>query len=289
MKYSVTTVCLPALDMAQQAALLQKLGFDGVELRVRRVSDEVRAKAEPSSWGYHVNDVTPENFAEKAPAIRQILSDHGLSLAGLATNMTCLDLEQFKHALAGAVAAGAPFIRLAAAAGYTGKDGENYWSIYGETVAGYARCLELAKGSGVKLVLEMHGGTIHPSASLAYRILSQFSSSAVGVIYDPQNMVKDGFETPALALSLLGDYLAHCHFGAHRPFPGDKDAKGTAQWKWEACSMAEGLFNFPLIIKLLQKQQYSHFITIEDFRANIAPELKLAEGIQYLRSLEGQA
>ena len=53
--------------------------------------------------------------------------------------------------------------------------------------------------------------------------------------------------------------------------------------------MAEGLFNFPLIIKLLQKQQYSHFITIEDFRANIAPELKLAEGIQYLRSLEGQA
>ncbi|MGI5922364.1 MAG: sugar phosphate isomerase/epimerase family protein [Lentisphaeria bacterium] len=288
MKYSVTTVCLPALDMTQQAALLQKLGFDGVELRVRRVSDELRAKAEPSNWGYHVNDVTPENFAEKAPEIRRILSDHGLALAGLATNMTCLDLEQFKHALEGAVVAGAPFIRLAAAAGYTGKDNENYWSIYGETVAGYARCVELAKGSGVKLLLEMHGGTIHPSASLAYRVLSQFSPSSVGVIYDPQNMVKDGFETPALALSLLGDYLAHCHFGAHRPLPGDKDAKGTVQWKWEACSMAEGLFNFPLIIKLLQKQRYSRFITIEDFRA-IAPEQKLAEGIQYLRALEEQA
>lgn len=288
MKYSVTTVCLPALDMTQQAALLQKLGFDGVELRVRRVSDELRAKAEPSNWGYHVNDVTPENFAEKAPEIRRILSDHGLALAGLATNMTCLDLEQFKHALDGAVVAGAPFIRLAAAAGYTGKDNENYWSIYGETVAGYARCVELAKGSGVKLLLEMHGGTIHPSASLAYRVLSQFSPSSVGVIYDPQNMVKDGFETPALALSLLGDYLAHCHFGAHRPISGDKDAKGAVQWKWEACSMAEGLFNFPLIIKLLQKQRYSHFISIEDFRA-IAPELKLAEGIQYLRSLEEHA
>jgi sugar phosphate isomerase/epimerase len=43
-----------------------------------------------------------------------------------------------------------------------------------------------------------------------------------------------------------------------------------------------------LIIKLLQKQRYSRFITIEDFRA-IAPEQKLAEGIQYLRALEEQA
>lgn len=289
MKYSVTTVCLPALDMAQQAQLLQKLGFDGVELRVRRVSDEHRAKAEPSSWGYHVNDVTPENFEQKAPSIRQILSDHGLSLAGLATNMSCLDLEQFKPALAGAVAAGAPFIRLGAAAGFTGKEHENYWSIYGETVAGYARCLELSKGSGVKLLMEMHGGTIHPSASLAYRVLSQFSPADVGVIYDPQNMVKDGYETPALALQLLGDYLAHCHFGAHRPVAGEKDASGTVPWKWEACSMAEGFFDFPLIIKLLQKHRYGNFITIEDFRANPAPELKLAEGIQYLRSLEEQA
>lgn len=289
MKYSVTTVCLPAMDMAQQASFLKGLGFDGVELRVRRVSDEVRTKAEPSCWGYHVNDVTPENFAERAPEIRRILADHGLGLAGLATNMSCLDLEQFKHALEGAVIAGAPFIRLGAAAGYNGKDGENYWSIYGDTVAGYARCLELARGTGVKLLMEMHGGTIHPSASLAYRVLSQFSPAAVGVIYDPQNMVKDGYETPALALALLGDYLAHCHFGAHRPLPGEKDAKGTVQWKWEACNMSDGLFNFPLMIKLLQKHRYGHYITIEDFRGNVAPELKLADGINYLRSLEEQA
>jgi hypothetical protein len=32
----------------------------------------------------------------------------------------------------------------------------------------------------------MHGGTIHPSASLAYRIVSNFAPEDIGVIYDPQ-------------------------------------------------------------------------------------------------------
>lgn len=288
MKYSVTTVSLPAMSMAEQAAFLSGLGYDGIELRVRHVTDEVRAKAEPSSWGYHVNDVTPTNFKEKAASIRQILDDHGLALAGLATNMSCLDLEQFKEALEGAVAAGAPFIRLGAAAGYRGLDTDDYHAIYGETVAGYARCLELSRGTGVKLILEMHGNTIHPSASLAHRVVSHFSPSEVGVIYDPQNMVRDGYETPAIALQLLGDYLAHCHFGAHRPVPGERDETGTLQWKWEGCPMSEGLFNFPLIFKLLKKHQYSHFISVEDFRS-LAPEAKFSEAIAYFRKLDPKA
>ena len=42
MKYSVTTVCLPELTMKEQTELLARLGYDGVELRVRRVSEEKR-------------------------------------------------------------------------------------------------------------------------------------------------------------------------------------------------------------------------------------------------------
>ena len=288
MKYSVTTVCLPAMSMAEQAAFLSRLGYDGVELRVRRVADDVRAKAEPSGWGYHVNDVTPENFKDKAGEIRRILEDHGIALAGLATNMSCTDMEQFKNALEGAVAAGAPFIRLGAAAGYRGLDTDDYQAIYGETVAGYARCLELSRGTGVKLIVEMHGNTIHPSASLAYRIVSNFSPADVGVIYDPQNMVRDGYETPAIALQLLGDYHAHCHFGAHRPVPGERDENGTLQWKWESCPMSDGLFNFPLVFNLLKKHNYRHFISVEDFRA-ISPEEKFAEAIAYFRKLDPKA
>lgn len=285
MKYSVTTVTLPELTMLEQAKLLSKLGYDGIELRVRRCSDEIRAKAEPAMWGYHVNDVTPENFKEKAPEINKILSDYGLKLAGLATNMSCNDMEQFKNVLEGAVEAKSPFIRLGASAGFNAKNYDDYHAIFGETVAGYARCLELTRGTGIKLILEMHGNTIHPSASLAYRIVSNFSPKDVGVIYDPQNMVRDGYETPAIAIQLLGDYLAHCHFGAHRPVAGAKNENGTTVWTWERCPLSEGLFDFENIFQIFKRINYSHFITVEDFGSQPAEE-KFAEAIAYFKKLE---
>jgi len=286
MKYSATTVFLPQLTMVQQAQLLSRLGYDGIELRVRRVSPEQRAKAEPSAWGYHVNDVTPENFAAQAPEIRRVLADHGLALAGVASAAACTELDHIKLLVEGAVAAGAPFIRVGAASGFKADGSQDYWQVYGETVAGYARALQISRGSGVKIVLEIHGGTIHCSASLAHRIVSQFDPADVGVIYDPQNMVKDGFETTALAVQLLGPYIAHCHVGGHRPLPPtDRDAKGTVQWKWEGCRMAEGLYHFPTMIAQLRKAGYRYFISIEDFRPGEAEE-KLRDAITYLRSLE---
>lgn len=281
MKYCATTVAMPELTMAEQAALLQKLGYGGIELRVRRVTDEQR-KQPPSCWGYHINDVSPENFAAKAAEIKSILADHEIALAGLATNVACTDLEQVKQVLEGAVACGAPFFRVGAASGYDGT--RPYREIYGETIAGYARVLELTRGTGVKIVLEIHGNTIHTSASLAHHIVSQFDPKLVGVIYDPQNMVRDGFETTALAINLLGKYIAHCHVGAHRPIAGEKDESGTTVWKWERCRMAEGLYHFPTMLRELAKIDYSGFISIEDFGAEPV-ENKLADAIQYLRSI----
>lgn len=286
MKYSATTVFLPQLTLVQQAELLSRLGYDGMELRVRRVSPEQRSKAEPSFWGYHVNDLTPENFAARAGEIRRVLSDHGLALAGIASAAACTDLDQIRLLVEGAVAAGAPFIRVSAASGYKPDGSQDYWQIYGETVAGYARVLQITRGTGVKIVLEIHGGTIHCSASLAHRIVSHFDPAEVGVIYDPQNMVRDGFETTALAVQLLGPYLAHCHVGAHRPLPPlEHDARGTAQWRWEACPMAEGLYHYPTLVAQLRRMGYRHFISVEDFRA-MDPEEKLRDAITYLRRLE---
>ncbi len=286
MKYSVTTVALPHLSMQEQAELLAGLGYDGIELRVRPLSEELRTRAEPSNWGYHVNDLTPDNFREKAPEVGRILADHGLVLAGLATAAACTDLEQIKLLLEGAVASGAPFIRVGATAGFA-KDGHNdYHRVYEETVAGYARVIELTRGTGVKIVLETHAGTIHPSASLAHRIVSHFDAADAGVIYDPQNMVKDGFETTALAIQLLGDYLAHLHVGGHRPVAGERDAEGTVRWSWQRCRLAEGLYNYPVLLEQLKKAGYAHFVSVEDFDEATPAEEKLAHAIAYLRAIE---
>jgi len=283
MKYCATTVALPHLTMAEQAELLSRLGYDGIELRVRRIGDDVRAKGEPSPWGYHVNDVTPDNFREKAGEIRSTLEDHGLKLAGIASNAPCTDLAQIGLLVDGAIEAGAPFIRIGAAGGFRGP--ENYRVVLGETIAGYARAIETMRGSGVKAVLEIHGNTIHPSASLAHRIVSHFSPQEAGVIYDPQNMVRDGYETTALAVQLLGPYIAHCHVGAHRPVAGEPDEQGTIQWKWERCRMAEGLYHFPAMMAALKRIGYDGFVSVEDF-GDVPVEEKLSDAIQYLTSIE---
>jgi len=282
MKYSATTVALPELTMLEQARLLQRLGYDGVELRVRRVADAQRAQP-PSIWGYHRNDITPEDFKSQAPQISTILKDHGLAMAGIASATTCLDLEQIKLLLDGCVAVSAPFFRVGASAGYNGS--RPYREIYDETVAGFARVLELTRGTGVKILLEIHGGTIHPSASLALRIVGMFDPSLTGVIFDPQNMVSDGYETTGIAMEQLGPYIAHCHVGGHRPEAGAADANGTVNWTWPGCRMAEGLYNYPGMLAGLRKIGFEGYISVEDFRS--APvEEKLADALRYLKSIE---
>lgn len=282
MKYSVTTVSLPDLDLQGQAQLLSRLGYDGIELRVRCNPED----SKPGSWGAHKNDLSPENLLSRASEVRQVLGDYGLQLPSLAAYVRCTELEEFKRILEGAVACGAKAMRVAAAAAFTRQDTDNYAAIYGETVAGLARCLELSRGSGVKLIMEAHAGTIHSSASLGYRILSNFSPADVGFIYDPNNIVSDGFETTAIALQLLGDYLAHCHVAGHYPLAGEVDANGTTSWKWEKCSMASGLYDFPEMFRWLKKLNYQGFISLEDFREQLPAESRCQEGLAYMKKLD---
>lgn len=282
MKYSVTTVCLPEMDLEEQAAFLSRLGYDGLELRVRPLTDEQRQQPY-GYWGNHKNDITPETFKDNAERIRSTLSEHGLQLAAIASAMSALDLDQVRLIAEGAQAAGAPAIRAGAAAGYNGT--RNYYEIYDETVKAFEAALEITRPLGVKVLLEMHGGTIHPSASLAHRIVSNFDSRDLGVIYDPQNMVRDGFETIQLALELLGPHCAHVHVGGHKPVAGEPDEKGTVNWDWPGCSLAEGPYDYPKMLASLQHIGYQGFISIEDFR-DLPSEEKFAEAIAYLKIVE---
>jgi len=282
MRYSATSVMLPDLTLEQQADLLQRLGFDGIEWRVRRVSDSARAQPF-SEWGAHKNDLTPDNFVESAPKMKQVASDHGLAIVGIASNAPATDLEQVELLAEGAAACGAPFIRVGCPRGYDGST--DYNLLYDEAVAAYAKALDAIAPFGIKAALEIHGGTLHPSASLAHRIVSHWSPDRVCVIFDANNMGRDGFETTEMALELLGQYVGHLHVGGHRPVPNGKDEVGTVQWEWQGTSLAEGLYDYPRLLRKLQAMDFQGFISIEDFR-DLPAEEKLREGIEYLRAVE---
>ena len=282
MRYSATTVMMPELDLEEQAGLLARLGFDGVEWRVRRVMDEQRGKGY-SEWGEHKNDLTPDNFAANAERMKRVAADNGLAIASIASAATADDLEQVKMLAEGTAACGAPSFRVWCPTWYSRE--HSYHALFDEAVDALGKALDAIDGCGAKLLLEIHGNTIHVSAALAHRLVSQWPADRIGCIYDPQNIVIDGYETPEIALELLGPYLSHVHAGGHKPVEEGRDDLGTAEWEWPGCPMRDGLYDYRRLLKKLKAVAYQGFISVEDFRPAPLDE-KLKDGIEYLRAVE---
>lgn len=294
MRLSVTTVMIPELDLRETVALLQRLGFQGAEWRVRRIPPDKRT-APWSFWGNHKNDLTPERFLQEAREIRKLCDDHGLKLVALAPQVRADQPDELKLLADGAaeaafcgptgtaIASGTPvMIRIAAPRDYDGRI--PYPDLYDEAVEAFGKAIEITRSRRVKTVVEIHNGTIVPSASLAHRLISHFDPKDIGAIYDVNNLAADGYETPKLALELLGPYLAHVHLGGRKPVPGVPDARGTVAWKFEGCPLAEARLPLPEIFTLLKARGYQGFLSLEDFRPGPA-EPKLVESLAYLKAL----
>ena len=284
MKYSVTSVILPDLDVVETCQLLQKLGYDGVEWRVRYTPPHAVGKGY-SYWGEHKTDLSPANLPQKAEEVARITADHGLEIPAIASNLRADEYEEIKRLADGVARMGKIPIRLGAPRRYDRT--ASYHELYREAVEAYARAIEILKPYGLPILIEIHGGTIMVSASLAYRIVSNFSPQDIGAIYDINNMARDGFETFRIGMELLGDYLQHCHAGGWRPVAGERRADGTLEWKWEGCDLSDSILDVPQFLADLKAVNYKGFISIEDFRM-MDHEEKLRRQIEYLRRVESQ-
>lgn len=283
MNVSLTTVALPHLSLEETVEFASSLGYDGVELRVRRIP--LQARGQPYSfWGNHKNDLSPDNFVQLAPRIRQLCRDHGLAVPALASNATAVELDDVRRLAEGAAICDCPLVRIGAPRRYDGT--VPYRELYAEAVEAFGRALEVLKPFGVRGLLEIHGGTIVVSAGLAYRLVSNFPPESIGVIYDAQNMVREGYEGARLGLDVLGPYLAHVHVGGHSPRAGGRDESGTVRWTWEATELADGLVSVPDLLAELRRVGYDRFITVEDLRPDVEAQAKFGAAIRYLRSLE---
>jgi sugar phosphate isomerase/epimerase len=282
MKYSVTSVILPDLDLVETCQLLQKLGYDGVEWRVRYTPPKAVGQGY-SYWGEHKTDLSPANLAQRADEVARITADHGLEIPAIASNLRVNEHEEIKRLADGVARIGKIPIRLGSIRGYDRT--VDYHTLYKEEVEAYAKAIEILKPYGLTTLIEIHGGTIKVSASLAYRIASNFSPDEMGVIYDVNNMAKDGFETFRIGMALLGDYLQHCHAGGWRPVANGRREDGTLKWAWEGCDLADSILDIPQFMADLKAVNYGGFISIEDFR-QIDHEEKLRPQIDYLKRLE---
>ncbi|MDH7571151.1 MAG: sugar phosphate isomerase/epimerase family protein [Armatimonadota bacterium] len=284
MNYSATTVLLPEYSMEETAELLGRLGFDGAEWRVRRIPDKQRG-APYSPWGNVKNDLPPERLAAEAERLRRVSRDNGLAIAGIASNALCTDLDDVKRLAEGCAACGAPFFRLMAPSGYSRT--RPYPQLLEEAVDAFGKALEIVRPYKVKVAVEIHMGTLTVSASQAYLLVRHFPPEEIGVIYDFNNMTKEGFETWRMGMELLGPYLLHVHIGNHAPRPGEVLPDGTQKWVWEGVPLEKGLTDIAQGLSDLKAVGYTGFISLEDFRAAPAEE-KLRDGLRYLKAVEAR-
>jgi sugar phosphate isomerase/epimerase len=287
MKLAVTTVALPHLTLEEQIGFAARLGYDGVYFRVRDVPEVVRGQP-LWNWGNHRNDLNPRNFLQLAPRIRQLCEDAGIVVAGVAGLIRPWDLDELRILAEGTALCGCPIVRLPDGPAYTGNI--SYHTLYAQEVENIGRGLEILKPFGVRGVLEIHGGGITSSPSMAHRLASNFPSEAIGIIFDVQNMIEEGYEGIELGLDVVGPYLAHVHIGGHmpRPIATRRDETETLLWTWRACDLADGLLNNRTLWSELQRIGYDGFLTVEDFkRGDIYDvEARYRRCIEYLRGIE---
>lgn len=283
MKFSVFTVGTPDLTIPQVVQRLKHHGYDAVEWRV---SDRPEGKPNPMPprelwyWGYNQCTLRLSAIDEEAKMAKSLSDEAGLEISSLSTYLRPEHTGEIVQVLQTAQAIDCPRIRLMCPS-YRGET--DYNKLFSETKTHLATVEKMAAEYGVKVVLEMHHDTIIPSASAAHRLVSDFDSKRIGVIYDSGNMVHEGYERYTLGITLLGEYLDYVHIKDARPIKPSEDKGWTVEW----CPLGEGMVNFPALMTALRSSGYQGYLSVEDFSNQHGTEEKLAHNISYIKSMAG--
>ncbi|WP_145140453.1 sugar phosphate isomerase/epimerase [Paenibacillus sp. Y412MC10] len=279
MKLSVFTVVTPDLTPEELVLAAKDAGLDGVEWRFKEVPAGA-AGEKPSFWSNNLCSIDPSLPADQMQKFKDLALAQGLEVASITPYLNHLDLKDTEHVFRTAQQLGAKMIRLGVA-GYNAS--ADYNELYDKTVRYLKEAEQMAQQYGVKGIIETHHGTIAPSAGLAHRLVSHCSPDHIGVLYDPGNMIHEGFEHSRMGLQLLGPYLAHVHIkNAEWVREGTRE-DGTVKWRSKWAPMREGIVDFTSLLNDLKSVGYDGYLGIEDFSEQYTSRELLKEFAQLMR------
>ena len=123
------------------------------------------------------------------------------------------------------------------------------------------------------------------SASAAHRLLCGCRPEDMGVIYDPGNLVYEGYENYKKAFEMLGDYIAHIHIKNGMLKPEGTDENGVRQWKRSWTPLKEGSADLKKLFRVMKEMNYQGNISVEDFSNEESTYDKLRHNLEYLHWL----
>ncbi|MEJ3651499.1 sugar phosphate isomerase/epimerase [Actinomycetes bacterium KLBMP 9759] len=244
------------MTVGRLADAVVEVGADGADLVVRD--------------GQTVTPAEPERIGAVAAALRA----NGADLDIVTTDL---------------VEPGAEADRVLGACADAGVDLARLGFFRYDAALGYRRCLDTARRDlaalvdtaarhDVRPVLQLHHGTVHPSAALALRLLEDLDG--VAVYADPGNQSKEGSESWPMHLDLLGERIV-C--------TGVKNAawhEGPAGWTCDWQPFTDGgVVPWPGVLATLRERGYAGALSLHVHYAAPDPVAAVARDLAHLRSL----
>ncbi|MBM7570333.1 sugar phosphate isomerase/epimerase family protein [Aquibacillus albus] len=281
MKFSVFTVMAPDTTPKQLVDYLKDCGYEGVEWRFKEISDELKQQ-EPSFWGNNLCTISPDSSEQDLEALSSYTKEKGIEVTSVTPYLTSGDLVSTEHVLQVAQKLGASTIRV----GVPRYDrSKNYNDLYKGAVNYLKEVEQMCKQYKVKGLVETHHMTITPSASLAHRLVSQFDPEHIGVLYDPGNMVHEGYENYRMGLELLGPYLAHVHVKNAEWQVKNQQDDGTINWEVKWAAIEKGVVDWQQVFEDLKAVGYDGYIGMEDFSNAYGTKDSLKHNIEWVKKL----
>jgi len=272
---ALATVTAPWLALPELAPRCAGLGLDGLELMVR---DQAFDPARPCDcWSNNATVLARADLAAAAHAAATVLRAHGLRCPLLSSWTLPTDLVEAQALAGAALILGARLVRLWGPAPVPGQIRQQL-----DTARSAWRALaRLAAGTPVRFVLELHDDSLAGSASAALRLLEGLDPDAVGVILDIANTAVVGNEPLALAVELLGPYLAHVHV---------KDVAFSAGPGWNGqqsrvVALGQGSMRWPACLRILRDAGYQGWLSLENFTGLELGPARIAADTAWLRTM----
>jgi sugar phosphate isomerase/epimerase len=285
MKFAVFTVSTPEYDPRQTVRRLREIGYDGVEWRIAAAPPAEKPADytyERRYWCYNQSTLDLETLPERAAEVRAFTSEAGLEICSLTTYLQPDQLAAVERVLQAARQMDCPNIRVNAP---NFKEGDHYPALFERTVGQLRQLEPLAARYGVRINLEIHMGNIIPSASAAYRLVSGFDPRHIGIIFDPGNMVYEGFENYRLGVELLGPYLAHVHVKNAIWQQTETTPDGVQVWQPTWAPVKSGFADLRRLARVLKEAGYQGYLSLEDFSNEEDTESKLRNNLAFMKEI----
>lgn len=279
---SVFTVATPELTPEELGKAAREAGIHAIEWRYKEAPADAES-LKPSYWGNNLCTLLPSGGDEMIERFREVAEVNGLRSLSVTPYLTAGDLEATEEVLRAAKRIGASFIRL----GIPGYDRSRPFAELFELARGYLKEAEkLCRQYGVKGLIETHHVTIAPSASAAYRLCEGFDPDCIGVLYDPGNMVHEGYENYKMGLELLGPYLAHVHVKNAGWKTNGIAEDGSVRWDSVWSGLTEGVVPWKQVIEDLKAVGYEGYLGVEDFSGQFADSAEMLQHFtEYINKL----